>query len=332
MRDAALDQLLEGRLDEETARQAVGEILDGTASPGWTGAFLLMVRRLEERQGIPADALVGGAKAMRERMVALAPRRRPLVDTCGTGGDGLGLLNLSTAAALLAAACGAAVAKHGNRAASSRAGSADLLEAWGVPLAPGPGAVAACLDRTGFGFCFAPAFHPGAARAAGPRKALGCRTLFNLLGPLANPAAPEYQLLGVPEPGLVRPMAEALSRLGVRRALVFTCEAGADELIPGRGHQGVLVSEANLEDMSFNTGDPVPLEALKGGTPAENADRLARILKGEPDPAAEAVALNTGAALALGEPDFLEALPRTAVQARDALALGKAFTLLETLR
>ena len=330
--DGALSDLLVRPLDEATAHAAVAEILSGRAPAGWIGAFLLMQRHTEAVKGVSAETLVGGARALRDAMIPLHPKRRPLLDTCGTGGDGLGLLNLSTAAALLAASCGAAVAKHGNRAASSRTGSADLFEAWGLPLSPSPQAVARSIDELGFGFCLAPAFHPGARHAAGPRKALGFRTLFNLLGPLANPARAECQLLGVPEEGLLRPMAEALSRLGVARALVFSCACGADELIPGLQHRGVLLDRGRLEEVRFRPEGLGGLQGLKGGEPAENAGRLEAVLRGAEDPASEAVALNAGAALALLEEKPLEALSACRARAREALAAGKAHALLKALR
>lgn len=330
----AVEAIPRGRdLTESMIADAFAEILSGAAAPAWIGAFLTVERMASSRRGTPVEALVGGARAMRGAMVRVSPKRRPLLDTCGTGGDGLGLLNLSTAGALVAAACGAAVAKHGNRAASSQAGSADLLEAWGVPLDPGPEAVARAIDGIGFGFCFAPAYHPAARHAAPARKSLGFRTLFNLLGPLANPAGAERQILGVPEPGLVGPMAEALRRLGTGRALVFRAACGADELVPGEMHDVALVESGKVHRKRFRPEGRPLLDRLKGGTPAENAARLERLLSGAPDAAADAVALNAGAALAMAlDDDPLDAIPGRVEEAHEAIRRGRPADLLRKLK
>ena len=204
-------------------------------------------------------------------MVRLAPPAGPVVDTCGTGGDGGGTFNISTAAALVVAGCGVTVVKHGNRAVSSRSGSADVLRELGVPIETGPGWAQGCLDRLGFGFCFAPHFHPGMARVAPLRRQLGVRTIFNLLGPLGNPAGAEYQLLGVGRPELLDTLAGAAARLGTRRAVVVCSRDGLDEVSLSaptmvRVVEAGAVRAAEWAPADFGLGE-VPLAALRADGP-----------------------------------------------------------------
>src|SRR5437763_10547818 len=214
-----------GSLDSAEAEELMRCMMDEELTPIQLGAFLVALRA----KGETPDEVVGFARTMRSRARQIATTG-PLADTCGTGGDGRGTFNISTAAALIVAACGQRVAKHGNRAASGRCGSADVLEAVGVDVALPPEGVARCIEEAGIGFLFAPAFHPAMKFAAIPRRELGVRTIFNLLGPLTNPARPRYQLLGVSSDDLLDLMAGALSKLGVDRALVVHSVDGTDEI------------------------------------------------------------------------------------------------------
>ncbi|HEU4759295.1 MAG TPA: anthranilate phosphoribosyltransferase, partial [Dehalococcoidia bacterium] len=254
-----------------------------------------------------------------------------VVDTCGTGGDAQGTFNVSTAAAFVAAAAGVRVAKHGNRAMSSECGSADVLEALGAKIDLSPEQVSQCIRECGIGFMFAQVFHPSMKHAAGPRREIGIRTVFNVLGPLTNPAGASAQLLGVARPELAPKMAAALQRLGVRRALVVHGEDGLDELSlsgPSTVHE---LREGRVrryvvapEEVGLKRA---PLEALRGGSPEENASRLRRVLAGERGPLRDFVVLNAAAALLAAEaaPDLREG----ARLAEEAIDSGKARALLE---
>src|SRR6266568_2825813 len=267
-----LGPLLERRdLTREQARDAMNEIMRGEATQAQIAGFLVALRA----KGETADEITGCAEAMREHVLPVQPKRSDLVDTAGTGGDGKRTLNISTAAALVAASAGAGVAKHGNRAASSQTGSADVLEALGFSLDLPPERIARSIDELGFGFMFAQAHHPAMKHAAQVRRELGTRTVFNVLGPLTNPARARAQVVGVYAPGLVRPIAEALLQLGARRAFVVHGADGIDELSPTGPN---LVCEVVDGGVRERTVDPEQLglgrcrvEDLAGGSPAENA-------------------------------------------------------------
>ncbi len=225
----AIARLLDGHdLDPAEARAAMDEIMSGEATPSQTAGFLVALRA----KGETVDEIAGCAEAMRAHVVPVTPERDDLVDTAGTGGDGARTLNISTAAALVAAAAGAAVAKHGNRAVSSSSGSADVLEALGFELELAPDRIARSIDELGFGFIFAPAHHPGFRHAAPVRRELGVRTVFNVLGPLTNPAGARAQIVGVYSAELAPVIADVLQRLGTRRAFVVHGAGGIDELSP----------------------------------------------------------------------------------------------------
>jgi anthranilate phosphoribosyltransferase len=225
----ALQQVLDGRdLTRGETREVMGEIMAGAATPAQIGGFLVALRA----KGETADEIAGCAEAMRAHVLAVRPRRVDLVDTAGTGGDGARTINISTAAALVAAAAGAAVAKHGNRAVSSACGSADVLEALGFTLEQEPQRIAQSIDELGFGFLFAPSHHPAMRHAAPVRKELATRTVFNVLGPLTNPAGARAQVVGVYSQELVRTIAEVLATLGAHRAFVVHGAGGIDELSP----------------------------------------------------------------------------------------------------
>jgi anthranilate phosphoribosyltransferase len=295
--EASLKIILSGRaLARVQARAAMGAVLDGRATEAQVGAFLGALRV----RGETVPEIVGFAEALRARAKSVRVRRTPLLDTCGTGGDGAGTFNISTTVAFIAAGAGAAVAKHGNRAVSSRAGSADVLESLGVRTDLTPDRVRRLIETIGIGFLFAPAHHPGVARVGPVRRQIG-RTVFNLLGPLANPADAPHQVLGVYAIGLARPTAEALRALGGRSAFVVASRDGLDELslsaptVVARLSGGrVTVSEFRPEDAGLKRR---PLSALKGGDAARNAAMLREVLEGRPGAAREVCLLNASAAL-----------------------------------
>ncbi|WP_139489163.1 anthranilate phosphoribosyltransferase [Brevibacillus dissolubilis] len=296
----ALDLIIRGKhLDRETARGAMGEIMDGNATPAQIGAFLAGLRL----KGEQVEEIIGFAQAMRERAVRFPLERDGLVDTCGTGGDGADTFNISTAAAIVAASAGVQVAKHGNRAVSSKSGSADVLEALGVPITLSPEGAADCLTLTNLCFLFAPLYHQAMKHAAGPRKELKMRTVFNLLGPLTNPAGAKAQLLGVYDASLIETVAEVLRELGVERALVVAGEDGLDELTvtgPSRVAElrdGVITTyEITPEQFGLERHEA---EAIKGGDPNLNATIIREVFSGKRGAARDIVLLNAGAILYL---------------------------------
>ena len=285
-----------GDLTEDVAASVMRTMMSGEATPGQIGAFLLALRT----KGETVDEIAGLAAIMREFSLKV-PTDRPVIDTCGTGGDRLGTCNISTMAALVVAGAGVAVAKHGNRAASSACGSADVLEALGVVIDLPPEGVAACIDDAGIGFCFAQSFHP-AMRHVGPvRKELGVRTVFNFLGPLTNPAGARRQTVGVSDAGMAPKLAEALKRLGAEHAMVFRGDDGLDELSTATTSRVWDVRGAVTESSFDPASVGVPrstIEALAGGTADQNA-RIVRDVLGDvaDDPVRDAVLVNAAAAL-----------------------------------
>src|ERR671911_2482688 len=276
------------------------EIMRGEATQAQIGGFLVALRL----KGETAEEIAGCAEAMREHVLPVRPQRDDLVDTAGTGGDGAGTLNISTAAAIVAAAAGAGVAKHGNRAVSSASGSADVLEELGFDLEQDPGRIARSIDELGFGFMFAPSHHP-AMRHAGPvRRELATRTVFNVLGPLTNPAGARAQVVGVYAPELVETIASVLARLGARRAFVVHGAGGIDELSPAGPNLVCEVTEGRVEQREIDPADfGVPrcsTADLAGGTPEENAAVVREIVAGAPGAKREAVLLNAAGAIAAG--------------------------------
>ena len=295
---AALKELLAGRaLSRADARAAMGAVLDGAATDAQVGAFLAALRV----RGETVPEITGFAEAVRARAKRVNVRRGPLLDTAGTGGDGAGTFNISTTVAFIAAGAGAVVAKHGNRAVSSRSGSADVLEALGVRTGLTPARAGRCVERLGIGFLFAPSHHAGFARVGPVRRELAARTVFNLLGPLANPADAPFQLLGVYSIALVRPVAEALRALGGERALVVAARDGLDELslssatVVARLSGGrVSLEEVTPESVGLKRR---PVAALAGGDSKYNAIILRSVLSGEAGAPREACLLNASAAL-----------------------------------
>jgi anthranilate phosphoribosyltransferase len=320
-----LGQLLERHdLSRTQAREVMAEIMDGEASPAQIGAYLVALRM----KGETPQEIAGSAEAMRSHAVPVACARPIVIDTAGTGGDGAGTLNISTAAALVAAAAGVPVAKHGNRAISSASGSADVLEALGFSLDLEPPAIAASIDELGFGFLFAPAHHP-AMRHAGPvRRELAARTVFNVLGPLTNPAGASAQIIGVYAPELVGRLAEVLAMLGTKRALVVHGAGGIDELSPAGPN---LVHEVRDGEVTHTIVDPADFGVprcrpsdLAGGTPENNAADIRAIFDGSLGPKRDAVLLNAaGALLVAGMVDRLADGYGLAGEAVDSGAAGQ---------
>jgi anthranilate phosphoribosyltransferase len=317
-------------LSRELAEAAFGDLMDGRAAEAQKGALLLGMAV----RGETADEIAGAVCALRARMRRVSSRRAPLLDTCGPGGLGRDLFNVSTAAAVVASGAGAAVAKHGNRSISSRVGSADVLAAAGIAVDLDPTQAGRILDDAGLVFLFAPSFHPAMKELAGVRRELGVRTIFNALGPLANPAGATRQLIGVGRPELVRLLADALASLGSEHAIVFHSENGLDELTPGVPAFGVEVRDGGTRPWRFDPGalrqDPVAAEDLAGGDAAENAASLVRLLEGEPGPRREASLLNAAVALVVEgrASDVSDGYER----ARAAVDSGRASEKLETLR
>jgi anthranilate phosphoribosyltransferase len=295
-----ITKLLDGRqLARAEARAVMGEIMRGDATPAQIGGFLVALRA----KGETPDEIAGCAEAMREHVLAVRPRREDLVDTAGTGGDGAHTINISTAAALVAAAAGAAVAKHGNRAVSSACGSADVLEALGFTLEQEPARIARSIDELGFGFLFAPSHHPAMRHAAPVRKELATRTVFNVLGPLTNPAGARAQVVGVYSPELVRTIAEVLSQLGARRAFVVHGAGGIDELSPvGPNLVGEVVDgSVRMRELDAEAELGLPrctVEELRGGTPDENARAIREVFAGADGGRRSAILLNAAGAIA----------------------------------
>lgn len=287
-------------LSTDEAAAAMAAIMNGEATPAQIAGLLVGLAMKGER---PAE-LVGLARTMRAHAVAVPPQEGLVFDTCGTGGDRSGTFNISTASALVVAACGIRVAKHGNRSVSSLCGSADVLEALGVSVQAPPQIAAACLDEVGIAFFFAPTFHPAMRHAAQARKDLGVRTAFNLLGPLTNPARPTRQIVGVPRPDLTELLARALMLLGSERAWVVHGADGLDELST-TGYtkvsecRGSAVQTFYVHPADFGLPKATP-ESLKGGDAATNAAMVRAVLDGTLGSPRDVVLLNAGAALFVG--------------------------------
>ena len=327
----ALQQVLDGRdLTRSETREVMSEIMAGEATPAQIGGFLVGLRA----KGETADEIAGCAEAMRAHVLAVRPRRDDLVDTAGTGGDGAHTINISTAAALVAAAAGAAVAKHGNRAVSSACGSADVLEALGFTLEQEPARIAQSIDELGFGFLFAPSHHPAMRHAAPVRKELATRTVFNVLGPLTNPAGARAQVVGVYSAELVRTIADVLATLGARRAYVVHGAGGIDELSPVGPNLIAEVVEGTVRERTLDPETELGLPRcdvaeLRGGTPAVNAAALREVFDGANGGRRNAILLNAAGAIAAG--DHAEDLRDGLEIARETVDSGAAAERLEQL-
>ncbi len=326
----SLQRLLDGHdLARDEARDVMSEIMRGDATQAQIGGFLVALRA----KGETSEEITGCAEAMREHVLPVRPRRDDLVDTAGTGGDGARTINISTAAALVAAAAGAAVAKHGNRAVSSACGSADVLEALGFELELDAPRIARSIDELGFGFLFAPSHHPAMRHAAPVRKELATRTVFNVLGPLTNPAGARAQVVGVYSPELVLTIAQVLAQLGARRAYVVHGAGGIDELSPVGTNLVAEVVDGDVRELEL---DPLELgvprctvDELRGGSPAENAAAIREVFSGADGGRRSAVLLNAAGAIAAG--GHAEDLREGLELARETVDSGAASERLEKL-
>ncbi len=325
----AIDAVASGEhLTADHASAVLDEIMEGRASEVQTGAFLIALRA----KGETVPELIGLARTMRRLAAHVETERDDLVDTAGTGG-GPSSFNVSTTAALVAAGAGCAVAKHGNRSATSRSGSADLLEALGVSIELDPAGIARCIEEVGFGFMFAPRHHAAMKHVVPVRKELGVRTIFNFLGPLTNPAGASRQLLGVSDRRYQETIAEALAGLGTEHALIVAAEDGLDELSLASKTRVIEVTPSGTEEWFTDPADlglaQAGLETVAGGSPEDNAGVTRAVLAGEPGPARDLVALNAGAAIFVGAgaPDLEAGISR----AFEAIDSGGASDVLERL-
>jgi anthranilate phosphoribosyltransferase len=325
----AIDAVCAGdHLTADHASAVLAEIMEGRADPVQTGAFLIALRA----KGETVPELVGLARTMRSLAVPVASARPNLVDTAGTGG-GPTTFNVSTTAALVAAGAGCAVAKHGNRSATTKCGSVDLLEALGVNVELDPEQVGRCIDEIGFGFMYAPRHHTAMAHVIPARKALGVRTIFNFLGPLTNPAGADRQLLGVADRHYQETIAEALVGLGSVRALVVSGEDGLDEISLSTRTRVIEVADGGTSEWFVEPGQfgiaPAGIDAVAGQTPEQNAAVVRAVLAGEPGPPRDLTLLNAAAAIYLGglAPDLEDGVAKAA----EAIDGGAAGNVLERL-
>ncbi|GAB4316045.1 MAG: anthranilate phosphoribosyltransferase [Candidatus Sumerlaeia bacterium] len=330
----ALEKLLSDEWDEfgeQDAREVAAQIMNGDATDVQIGAFLVALRLRGER----LEHIKGFVQVMREKMQKIGPLRdEVVVDTCGTGGDVMGTFNISTAAALIAAAAGVKVAKHGNRSVSSKCGSADVLEALGVKIDMPPARTEQCLREVGICFLFAPVYHPAMKHAVKARRELGVRTIFNLIGPLSNPANASHQVIGTPDPRWLEVFAQVLQEMGSRRALIVSAEDGLDEITTTTITQAVeLTADGQIRTLTIDPADfDVPyteLDALVGGDATRNAEILTDILSGREGPPLDIACLNAGAALYVAGSPSLE---QGYLVAREAVKSGAAMDKLDALR
>ncbi|MFP5501095.1 MAG: anthranilate phosphoribosyltransferase [Candidatus Sericytochromatia bacterium] len=325
-----LQALLSGQsLSTEAMAEAMAIVMDGHATPAQIGALLIALRM----KGETPEEIVGAARVMRDRATRVEAPAGPVIDTCGTGGDGMSTFNISTTTAFVVAAAGGIVAKHGNHSNTSRSGSADVLKALGVRIDAGPEVAAHCMRELGLGFLYAPQLHQAMRHAAGPRKELGMRSIFNLLGPLSNPAGAPYQVVGVYDKALVPVLLPALASLGLKGAMVVAGADGMDELTTcAETHVGEL-RDGELRYYTLDArelGLPrVSADALKGGDPERNAAITRAVLSGEAGPQRDIVLLNAAAALHVAglAPDMAAGV----AMAAEAIDHGRATAKLEAL-
>ena len=324
----SISYLVSGRnLTTEEATTVMQEIMDGEATPGQLGAFLTAL----SNKGEEPQEIAGMARVMREKALHVEVEG-DLVDTCGTGGDGKNSFNISTASAFVAAGAGLKVAKHGNRAAGGSCGSADVLEALGVKIDLPPEGVERCIKSVGMGFMFAPVFHPSMRFAAPIRREIGIRTVFNILGPLTNPAGAQYQLIGVAYAELGRQMAEVLRLLEVKHAIIAYGQDGFDELTLDGSTTGWEIQEGMVRPWSTSpreVGLPtVTVDAIRGGTKEENAEIMRSVFQGKPGPFRDVVILNSAAVLLVG--NRVENMAEGVEQAAKVIDAGVALDKLES--
>ncbi len=328
---ALLNKLAERQdLSEQEMEQAMMQVMTGKATPAQIGAFMMGLRQ----KGETVAEITAAARVMRRLAEPVRVGVGPLVDTCGTGGDGAGIFNVSTAAALVAAACGVKIAKHGNRSVSSTTGSADVLEAAGVNLDLRPEDVAQCVQEVGIGFLFAPAHHSAMKFAIGPRRELGMRTLFNVLGPLTNPAGASRQVLGVFSQSWQRPLAEVLRALGSERVMVVHAEDGLDEISVAAKTHVVELKDGRISEYRINPAELgiwyTSLQDARVETAQESLQRIEQAFQGAHGIVADLIAINAAAVIQVAglAEDLLEGL----MKARTAMGNGKALNTLRALR
>ena len=326
----AIAKLVSGdSIGRDLARDTMEQVLSGEAPASQIGALAVAMRL----RGETAEEIAGMAEAMRARVGPIRTRRHPLIDTCGTGGDNAGTFNISTTVALVTASCGVAVAKHGNRAVSSRTGSADVLEKLGVQLDLTSEAAGRSLDMLGITFLFAPNYHSALKHAAAPRREIGVRTVFNVLGPLTNPAGATRQLLGVYAPQLVRTLAEVLGRLGSERAWVVHGDDGMDELTVFATNRVAELDRGAVREFVLDPADHglrhAERDGVQGGDADFNAERIRAILEGQAGPGRDIVLLNAGAALVVA--GVARDPAQGIAQAREAIDSGAARRKLDEL-
>ena len=326
----AIEKLIRGAdLTQEEGAQVMEEIMTGEATPAQFGAFVIGLRL----KGETVDEMTGLAAVMRDKSLKV-DFSGPSVDTCGTGGDDLGTFNISTVAAFVVAGAGIVVAKHGNRAMTSKSGSADVLEKQGVKIDLGPEGVKRCMEEVGIGFMFAPRFHPAMKFAVQPRREIGVRTVFNILGPLTNPAGAEAQVLGVPTDSVGEKMVQVLQRLGSERAIVVHAEDGLDEISLNSNTSVWDLKDRSIKHYTIGPDDlglaPASLQSLAGGSVEENADTMTEVLNGASGPRRDVVVANAaGGIVAGGKAADL----REGVQlAQESIDSGWALEKLELLR
>ncbi|HHW57628.1 MAG TPA: anthranilate phosphoribosyltransferase [Clostridia bacterium] len=331
LQEAIKKIVLKENLDEKEAYEVMGEIMSGNGTPSLIGGLLIGLRL----KGESVEEITGFAKAMRDNAVKVELDSEYVIDTCGTGGDGGKTFNISTAVAIIASAAGVKVAKHGNRAVSSKSGSADVLRELGFDIEAEPQKTKRLIEQKGMGFLFAPLYHTAMKHVAGIRRELGTRTVFNVLGPLTNPAFVKGQVVGVYDKELTHPIAEVLLRLGVEKAMVVHGFDGLDEITTTSPTFVSEVKEGEVIDYVLDPQDyGIPyakLEDLRGEDAKENAEIILNILKGEKGPKRDIVLLNTAAALYVGKvvEDLKEGIKLASYLIDTGLALDKLLEILE---
>ncbi len=326
----ALKKVIEsGNLSEEEMASVMRQIMTGGATPAQIGGFLIGLRM----KGETVDEIAGAARVMRELATPVTVDKAYLVDTCGTGGDGANTFNISTTCAFVVAAAGGHVAKHGNRSVSSSSGSADVLEAAGVKLDMTPEQVARCVDTLGVGFMFAPAHHGAMKHAIGPRREMAVRTIFNVLGPLTNPAGARRQVLGVYDKRWLRPLAEVLQRLGSEHVMIVHAQDGLDEISIAAATDVAELKNGEIteyqiapEDFGIERAD---LSAIGADSVEQSLATMKDVLSKKQGPAADIVALNAGAAIYVS--GMASTLAQGIIQAQDAIGSGLAMAKLNEL-
>lgn len=331
MIDQLVGRVVSGEcLGREEMDQAVNSMMQGEWSHQQVAVFLTALHT----RGETVDEVVGAASAMRSNMTAIQSRRDDLIDTCGTGGDGSATFNISTAAAFVVAGAGRPVAKHGNRSITSKTGSADVLAELGVCIDPPVSIVERCLEQVGICFCFAPMLHPAMKHVAPVRKELEFPTIFNLLGPLCNPAGAPFQLLGVGKQELRPLLAEALSGLGTERAIIVTGADGLDEVTLTGPTDVLMITEGQISEFQWTPEEfdiaRHDLESMRVENAEQSAEVVRRVLSGEPGPARDIVILNAAAALWVADPDLT--LPTCRTLAAEAIDTGAAAEKVELLK